>query len=130
LSEVSWAGRSGALPSPAYRLLILLGDVFHDWSVRHLCADVGRLLPHVRRLSRRREAEVVWVLANHDRHLGHLAAALLGVETAEAFRWSHAGRAFAAVHGDRFDGFEALQDRGFLLPLLRFAQRRLSTGGE
>jgi UDP-2,3-diacylglucosamine pyrophosphatase LpxH len=106
--------------------------VFHDWSLRHLCADAWRLLAHVRRLSHRREAEVVWVLGNHDRHLGHLAAALLGVETTEAFRWSHAGRAFAAVHGDRFDGFVSKHVRmaDFFSRSYAFAQRRLPTGGE
>jgi UDP-2,3-diacylglucosamine pyrophosphatase LpxH len=111
--------------------LILLGDFFHDGGSRHLCADAWRLLAHLRRLSHRREAEVVWVLGNHDRHLGHLAAALLGVETTEAFRWSHAGRAFAAVHGDRFDGFVSRHVRmaGFLSRSYAFAQRRLSTGG-
>ena len=70
---------------------------------------------------------MVWVLGNHDRHLGHVAAALLGVETTEAFRWSYAGRAFAAVHGDRFDGFVSRHVRmaGFLSRSYAFAQRRL-----
>ena len=95
----------GVLEDWRFERLILLGDVFHDWSFRHLCADTWRLLAHLRRLSHRREAEVVWVLGNHDRHLAHLVAKLLGVETTEAFRWTYAGRAFVALHGDRFDGF-------------------------
>jgi UDP-2,3-diacylglucosamine pyrophosphatase LpxH len=130
------AARPGALlallEERRFDRLILLGDVFHDWSLRHLCADAWRLLAHVRRLSHRREAEVVWVLGNHDRYLGHLAAALLGVETTEAFRWNHAGRAFAAVHGDRFDGFVSRHVRiaDFFSRSYAFAQRRLSAGGE
>ena len=112
--------------------LILLGDVLHDWSIRHLCADTWRLLGHLRRLHHRREAEVVWVLGNHDRHLGHVVAALLGVESTETFRWTHAGRAFAAVHGDRFDAFVSRHVRiaDFFSRSYAFAQRRLSTGGE
>ena len=34
-----------------FKRLILLGDVLHDWSFRHLCADTWRLLAHIRRLS-------------------------------------------------------------------------------
>ena len=88
-----------------FERLILLGDVFHDWSFRHLCADTWRLLAHIRSLSQRREAEIVWVLGNHDRHLAHLVARLIGVETTETFRWSYGGRSFVALHGDRFDSF-------------------------
>ena len=88
-----------------FNRLILLGDVFHDWSFRHLCADTWRLLAHIRRLSHRREVEVVWVLGNHDRHLAHLVARLIGIETTESFRWSYDGRSFVALHGDRFDAF-------------------------
>lgn len=130
------AARPGALlallEERRFDRLILLGDVLHDWSIRHLCADTWRLLGHLRRLHHRREAEVVWVLGNHDRHLGHVVAALLGVETTETFRWTHAGRAFAAVHGDRFDGFVSKHVRmaDFFSRSYAFAQRRLSTGGE
>ncbi|MFO1036776.1 MAG: UDP-2,3-diacylglucosamine diphosphatase [Geminicoccaceae bacterium] len=88
-----------------FKRLILLGDVFHDFSFRHLCADTWRLLAHIRRLSQRSDAEVVWVLGNHDRHLAPIVAALIGIETRESFRWSHHGRSFLALHGDRFDGF-------------------------
>ena len=77
----------GVLEQWRFERLILLGDIFHDWSFRHLCADTWRLLAHIRHLSQRREAEVVWVLGNHDRHLAHLVAKLVGVETTESFRW-------------------------------------------
>ena len=43
------------------------------------------------------------MLGNHDRHLAHLVAKLIGVETTESFRWSYGGRSFVALHGDRFD---------------------------
>jgi UDP-2,3-diacylglucosamine pyrophosphatase LpxH len=112
--------------------LILLGDVFHDWSFRHLCADTWRLLAHLHQLGHRREAELVWVLGNHDRHLAHLVAKLIGVETTEAFRWSYAGRSYLALHGDRFDPFVSRHVRlaGLLSSTYAFAQRWLSAGGE
>lgn len=115
-----------------FERLILLGDVFHDWSFRHLCPDTWRLLAYIRRLNHRREVEVVWVLGNHDRHLAHLVVGLIGVETRESFRWSYAGRSFVALHGDRFDRFVSRHVRlaGFLSGAYAFAQRWLSTGGE
>jgi UDP-2,3-diacylglucosamine pyrophosphatase LpxH len=112
--------------------LILLGDVFHDWSFRHLCTDTWKLLAHIRGLSQRREAEIVWVLGNHDRHLGHLVAKVVGVETTESFRWHYRGRSFLALHGDRFDRFISTYVRtsAFFSQTYAFAQRWLSTRGE
>lgn len=115
-----------------FNRLILLGDVFHDWSFRHLCADTWRLLAHIRRLRHRDEAEIVWVLGNHDRHLAHLVAKLVGVETSEAFRWQYGGRSFMALHGDRFDSFISHNVRiaDFFSSAYAFTQRWLSVGGE
>ena len=115
-----------------FNRLILLGDVFHDWSFRHICADTWRLLAHIRGLSHRREVEVVWVLGNHDRHLAHLVARLIGIETTESFRWSYDGRAFVALHGDRFDAFISRYSRvsDFFSGVYAFAQRWLSRRGE
>ena len=115
-----------------FERLILLGDIFHDWSFRHLCADTWRLLAHIRNLKQRREAEIVWILGNHDRHLAHLVAKLVGVETAEAFQWKYGGRSFMALHGDRFDSFISTYARtsAFLSHAYAFAQRWLSRSGE
>ncbi len=120
------------LEAARFNRLILLGDVFHDWSFRHLCADTWRLLAHIRRLSQRSEAEVVWVLGNHDRHLAQLVAKLMGVETKEQFRWRYAGRDFVALHGDRFDAFvsDYVKLAGFFSRAYAFAQRWLSAGGK
>lgn len=120
------------LEAVRFNRLILLGDVFHDWSFRHLCADTWRLLAHVRRVGLRREAELVWVLGNHDRHLAQLVARLIGVEAKESFRWRYAGRTFLALHGDRFDGFVSRHARAADLGsrAYAFAQRWLSRGGE
>ena len=115
-----------------FERLILLGDIFHDWSFRHLCADTWHLLAHIRNLSQRREAEVVWVLGNHDRHLSHLVAKLVGVETTESFRWQYDGRAFMALHGDRFDPFIStyVKTSAFFSHAYAFTQRWLSRHGE
>ena len=115
-----------------FERLILLGDIFHDWSFRHLCADTWRLLAHIRQLSQHREAEIVWVLGNHDRHLSHLVAKLVGVETTESFSWQYGGRSFMALHGDRFDRFISTYVRtsAFLSRAYAFIQRWLSRSGE
>lgn len=115
-----------------FERLILLGDVFHDWSFRHLCADTWRLLAHLRALSHRGEAELVWVAGNHDRYLAQIVAKLVGVETRESFRWRYRGRAFEALHGDRFDRFVSRHARVAELfsRAYAFSQRRLSWGGE
>ena len=112
--------------------LILLGDIFHDYRFRHLCADTWQLLLHIRKLSQKGDAEVVWILGNHDRHLAKLVAALVGVETRESFRWTHQGRSFVALHGDRFDGFVSNYVRlaAFFSSFYAFAHRCLSTCGE
>ena len=122
----------GLLEQWRFQRLILLGDIFHDWSFRHLCGDTWHLLAHIRNLSQRREAEVVWVLGNHDRHLSHLVAKLVGVETTESFRWQYDGRAFMALHGDRFDPFISGYARtsAFLSHAYAFTQRWLSNRGE
>jgi UDP-2,3-diacylglucosamine pyrophosphatase LpxH len=93
------------LESSRFNRLILLVDVFHDGGFQHLCADTWRLLRHVRALNARRKVEVVWISGNHDRHLAPLLGKLLGIEARESFTWSHGGRAYHALHGDRFDGF-------------------------
>lgn len=120
------------LQSARFERLILLGDVFHDFSFGHLCADTWRLLRHISRLAHRREAEVGWVLGNHDRHLGPLVAGLLGIETRDSYRWRYAGRDFLAVHGDVFDSFVSryawLAAR--FSALYAFAMRWLSRRGE
>lgn len=112
--------------------LILLGDVFHDFRFRHLCADTWRLLSFIRALGARADAEVVWVLGNHDRHLGPLVATLFGIETRDQYRWSYDGRSYLALHGDRFDGFVSryawVADR--LSAFYAFALRHLSRRGQ
>ena len=115
-----------------FERLILLGDIFHDWSFRHLCTDTWRLLAHIRGLSQRREAEIVWVHGNHDRHLGHLVARIVGVETMESYAWHYRGRSFVALHGDRFDRFISTYVRtaAFFSRAYGFTQRWLSRRGE
>ena len=115
-----------------FRRLILLGDIFHDFSFKHLCADTWRLLHFIRGLRTHRDAEIVWVLGNHDRHLGPLVAKLFGIETREIYRWHYGGRDFLALHGDRFDHFVSRYSRAAesLSALYAFTMRWLSRRGE
>lgn len=85
--------------------LILLGDIFHDLSFRHLDADAWQLLRHVREIGQERRREVVWLHGNHDRKLGRVIASLLGIEGRESFSWKQQGRRCVALHGDCFDDF-------------------------
>jgi UDP-2,3-diacylglucosamine pyrophosphatase LpxH len=115
-----------------FERLILLGDVFHDWSFRHLCADTWRLLAYLRKLAHQREIELIWVLGNHDRHLAQLVARLFGVEVRESFHWQHDGRSFVALHGDRFDRFVSRHHRlaALFSHAYAFAHRWLAAGRE
>lgn len=87
--------------------LILLGDVFHDPTLRHLDRHGWRLLRHLRRLSLEQHREVVWLHGNHDRKLSRSVGGLLGIEGREAYSWQQDGRRFVALHGDCFDAFLA-----------------------
>jgi UDP-2,3-diacylglucosamine pyrophosphatase LpxH len=85
--------------------LILLGDIFHDQSFRHLDPDAWRLLRHIRQIDRQAGCEVVWLLGNHDRKLASSISRLLGIEGRESYGWQQQGRRCLAVHGDCFDAF-------------------------
>lgn len=115
-----------------FNRLILLGDIFHDLSHRYFCPDTWRLLLHVRALGVRREAEVVWVAGNHDRHLAPILGKLLGVEVLESFSWTYRGRTFHALHGDRFDSFVSNYARlsDLFSKAYAFSMRWLSRRGE
>ena len=121
------------LEDRGFRRLILLGDVFHDFRFRHLCADTWKLLGFLRALACRGEAgvEIIWVLGNHDRHLGPLVAKLFGVEARESYRWTYDGRSYLALHGDRFDRFVSryVWTARRLSALYAFGMRHLSRKG-
>jgi len=91
--------------------LVLLGDIVHDPSLRHLDAPAWRLLRHLRVLGQERGRELVWLHGNHDRMLGRTIAALLGVEGRESYAWQQHGRRFMALHGDCFDDIVAKNAR-------------------
>lgn len=122
----------GLLESWRFERLILLGDIFHDFRFRHLCGDTWRLLNFIRALAACREAEIVWVLGNHDRHLGPIVAKLVGIETRQSYRWTYNGRDYLAIHGDGFDSFVSryvwLSDR--FSAAYAFSMRWLSRRGE
>ncbi len=93
------------LHSRPFGRLILLGDVFHGPSFRHVGSDGWRLLAHLRELGARQKGKVVWLHGNHDRKLGRAIAGLLGIEGRESFHWQQHGRSCVAMHGDCFDEF-------------------------
>lgn len=115
-----------------FERLILLGDVFHDFSFRHICADTWRLVRRIRELAHDRDAELVWLKGNHDRHLTPVVRTLTGLEMRESYRWSCDGRSYLAVHGDRFDRFVATHRRVSrqVSALYGFCQRHLSRSGD
>ena len=121
------------LEARGFKRLILLGDVFHDFRVHHLNADTWRLLGFIRALAARAQtdAEIVWILGNHDRHLGPLVAKLFGIETRESYRWTYDGRSYLALHGDRFDRFVSryVWTARRLSTLYAFVMRHLSRQG-
>jgi UDP-2,3-diacylglucosamine pyrophosphatase LpxH len=85
--------------------LILLGDIFHDLSFRHLDADAWRLLRHLREVGQDKRRELVWLHGNHDRKLSRAISGLLGIDGREAYTWQQQGRRCVALHGDCFDDF-------------------------
>jgi UDP-2,3-diacylglucosamine pyrophosphatase LpxH len=83
--------------------LILLGDVVHDPTFRHLDADAWRLLHHIRGIARQPGRELVWLHGNHDRKLADAIPRLFGIEGRDSYRWRQQGRQCLAMHGDCFD---------------------------
>jgi UDP-2,3-diacylglucosamine pyrophosphatase LpxH len=85
--------------------LILLGDIVHDPSFRHLDGDAWHLLRHIRQIGRQPGREVVWLFGNHDRKLASPITRLLGIDGRESYAWQQQGRRCLALHGDCFDAF-------------------------
>jgi UDP-2,3-diacylglucosamine pyrophosphatase LpxH len=85
--------------------LILLGDIVHDPSFRHLDGAAWHLLRHIRRLARQPGREVVWLFGTHDRKLASAITRLLGIDGRESYAWQQQGRRCLALHGDCFDAF-------------------------
>ena len=116
------------LQSRPFGRLILLGDIVHDLSLRHLDRDAWRLLRHLRQINEAGRQELVWLHGNHDRKLGAAMAGLLGVAGRESFIWREQGRRCLAMHGDCFDDFVSRHVRFGELCSAAFAgcQRRLA----
>lgn len=85
--------------------LILLGDMLHDASFRHLDRESWRLLRHIRELGQEGRHEVVCLMGNHDRPIARAIEKLLGIESREHYVWEQEGRRCVAMHGDCFDSF-------------------------
>ena len=115
-----------------FERLILLGDIFHDWSFRHLCADTWRLLAHIRSLSQHSEAEIVWVWATMTATCPISSPSSSVSRPPNPSSWQYGGRSFMALHGDRFDRFISTYVRtsAFFSRVYAFTQRWLSRSGE
>ena len=108
--------------------LILLGDIFHDSTFRHLDDAAWQLLRHLRAIAAADSRKLVWLHGNHDRKLGAAIADLLGVPGRESFVWQEQGRRCVALHGDCFDAFISRHVRlGQLCSdVFAYCQRRLA----
>jgi UDP-2,3-diacylglucosamine pyrophosphatase LpxH len=94
------------LHSRPFGRLILLGDIFHDASLRHLDGDAWRLLRHIRQIAAdpgRRSSSGCTAITTASSALP--IADLLGVAGRESFIWQEQGRRCLALHGDCFDAF-------------------------
>ncbi len=87
-----------------FKQLILLGDIFDDLNFKRLKKHSWELVGLFRQITdEESNAEVKWLLGNHDRELAHLMTHLVGVDVYTEYEWEVANRRFLALHGDRFD---------------------------
>jgi len=84
--------------------LILLGDIFDNLKFKRLDKKAWELISLIRGINDERcNAEVVWILGNHDRQWAELMENMVGTKVYREYIWSAAGKRYLAMHGDRFD---------------------------
>lgn len=84
--------------------LILLGDIFDSMNFGRMSEQAWKLVHLLREIADpRSDAEVVWVIGNHDIMLGELLGAVAGLKAHEEYMWRVAGKRFFAMHGHQFD---------------------------
>lgn len=87
-----------------FNRLILLGDVFDDLNFKRLKKHAWELVGLFRQITNKKcNAEVVWLLGNHDLELAELMTHLVGIPTHREYEWTTNGKRFLAMHGDQFD---------------------------
>jgi UDP-2,3-diacylglucosamine pyrophosphatase LpxH len=87
-----------------FRKLVLLGDIFDDLNFKRLSKHAWKLVGFLREITdKKSNAEVIWVLGNHDELLTQLMSHLVGVTVYEEYEWECAGKRFLAMHGQQFD---------------------------
>lgn len=87
-----------------FRKLILLGDIFDDLNFSRLDKYAWKLVSLFREITdEESNAEVVWVLGNHDELLVPLMAHLVGIRVHEEYEWEVGERRYFAMHGQQFD---------------------------
>jgi UDP-2,3-diacylglucosamine pyrophosphatase LpxH len=84
--------------------LVLLGDIFDDLNFTRLRKHAWQVVGTLREITdEESNANVVWVLGNHDELLSQLMAHLVGVKVYEEYEWEVGGKKFLAMHGHQFD---------------------------
>ncbi len=88
----------------AFDRLILLGDIFDDMNFHRLKKHAWQLVSIFREITdEESNAEVVWVLGNHDELLVEMMASLVGITVHEEYEWVVNGKRNLAMHGQQFD---------------------------
>ncbi len=87
-----------------FRKLILLGDIFDDLNFKRLKKHAWEVVGMFREITdEESNAEVIWVLGNHDELLTHLMSHLVGVAVYEEYEWNVSDKRFLGMHGQQFD---------------------------
>ena len=98
------------LKSYNFRKLILLGDVFDGFDLKHLTPESLELLNYIGKISR--DKKVRWVKGNHDEGLYEIFGPLMNAKIHETYVWQYKKERYLAMHGHQFDRF--LIDNVFL----------------
>ncbi len=84
--------------------LILLGDIFDDLNFSRLKKHAWQVVGLIREITdEESNAEVVWILGNHDELLAQVMSHLVGVTVHEEYEWRVNGNRYLAMHGHQFD---------------------------
>ncbi len=84
--------------------LVLLGDIFDDLNFSRLKKHAWELVGLFREITdEESNADVIWILGNHDELLAQMMSHLVGVTVHEEYEWQVNGSRFLAMHGHQFD---------------------------
>lgn len=88
-----------------FRRLILLGDVFEDFSFETLTKQQKNFFVFINNLQKERpESEIIWIAGNHDWEILQCHH-LLKIKISKEYNWFYEGKKYIALHGHQFDSF-------------------------